>query len=389
MISVGLPVTFGAKSFREEGLPRLLRFTPVALTQPVGGAILAGEVPVSQKERTMKRLESVQFPSILRWSCLLLAVLRVSQGVPAEAQSAQVAVGAQSTDEGKQALAFLPNEIWVHAGDSVTWNFSTDEAHTVTFLKPGQTRPPFQVGCPGTTPDGSSFDGTACVNGGRMTNGQSYSVTFPNKGNFKLVCLIHADMSGVVHVLDPSEPLPHDQDFYDLEAQHERAELLSDASQLEGRGTATARRTSDDEVTAGISEIVATTGGGAQASVVLRFLPGRMVVHVGDTVEWTNLGSTVGHTVTFGTEPGDPVNAPPSANVFLDSDGARHALIASPADNVHSGNLRPAPQERVGLAQALIGATRFRVTFTQPGVFPYVCAIHDDQGMKGEVVVLP
>jgi plastocyanin len=214
-------------------------------------------------------------------------------------------------------------------------------------------------------------------------------VTFPKPGNFKLVCLIHADMSGVVHVLDPSQPLPHDQDFNDREAQHEGTELLSDASQLEGRGTAIASRTAEDQVTAGIAEIVATTGGGTQASAVLRFLPGEMVVHVGDTVEWTNLGATVGHTVTFGPEPADPVNAPPSPNVFVDADGARHALIGSPADNVHSGLLRVAPQERVGLAQAPLGITRFRVTFTQPGVFPYTCALHDDQGMKGQVIVLP
>jgi len=336
----------------------------------------------------MRRFESIQFSSIFRW--IRLAVLAVSSfmGVPAGAQDTQVIVGAQSADEGKQALAFLPNEVWIHAGESIKWNFVTGEAHSVTFLKPGQIRPAFQVGCPGTTADGSSFDGTTCVNGGRMTTGQSYTVTFPKTGNFKLVCLIHADMSGVVHVLDPSEPLPHDQAFYDHQARHERAQLLSDAARLEGRGGATARRTSEDEVTAGIAEIVATTGGGAQASAVLRFLPGQMVVHVGDTVEWTNLGATVGHTVTFGDEPGDPVNAPPSANVFVDSDGARHALISSPTDNVHSGLLRVAPQERVGLAQAPLGVTRFRVTFTQPGVFPYTCALHDDQGMKGQVVVL-
>jgi hypothetical protein len=41
-----------------------------------------------------------------------------------------------------QALAFLPNEIWIHAGDSITWTFPVSEPHTVTFLTPG---PPAQV----------------------------------------------------------------------------------------------------------------------------------------------------------------------------------------------------------------------------------------------------
>ena len=42
----------------------------------------------------------------------------------------------------------------------------TTEGHTVTFLKPGQVRPPFPVGCPGTTPSGGTFTGAACVNSG-------------------------------------------------------------------------------------------------------------------------------------------------------------------------------------------------------------------------------
>jgi plastocyanin len=57
----------------------------------------------------------------------------------------QATAGAQSTDEGIQALAFLPNGLWVHVGDSITWTFPTPEIHTVTFLKqdtnPEQIRP--------------------------------------------------------------------------------------------------------------------------------------------------------------------------------------------------------------------------------------------------------
>jgi len=30
-----------------------------------------------------------------------------------------------------------------------------------------------------------------------------------------------------------------------------------------------------------------------------------------------------------------------------------------------------------------------RITFTAPGVYPYICALHDDLGMKGRIVVLP
>lgn len=335
----------------------------------------------------MRRLlTSIQFSTLL--ACVLaLAVSVAPPAVAVVAAQAQATVGAQNHDKGKQVLAFLPNELWVHVDDSITWMFDTDEIHTVTFLKPGQVRPSRPVGCPGTTPDGSSYDGTACVNSGPLVSGQSYSVRFPSPGNFKLVCLVHVDMTGVVHVLDPSEALPHDQAFYDREAGRERAELLSDASRLEGRGTTIAQRGTENELTAGISEVVATTGGGVHSAAVMRFLGGTTVIRVGDTVEWTNLGPIVPHTVTFGIEPADLM--PPSAGVTVDSDGARHAVIGSPTDNLNSGFLIAAPQERVGLAQSPLIVTRFRVTFTSPGTFHYICGLHDDLGMVGRVIVHP
>src|SRR6516164_2509678 len=93
------------------------------------------------------------------------------------------------------------------------------------------------------------------------------------------------------------------------------------------------------------------------------------------------------HTITFGTEPANLI--PPSPNVSVDADGARHGVLTSTSDNLHSGFIQAAPQDRIGLAQAPPGITRFRVTFTKLGVYPYICASHDGLGMKGKVVVLP
>jgi len=175
-------------------------------------------------------------------------------------------VGAESNDLGGQGLAFLPNEIWIHAGDSITWTVAAAEPHTVTFLTDGQIRPPFNVGCPGFSTGSAIFDGSSCITS---------------------------------------------------------ALLFKDAKL----------------------------------------------------------------TVTFGTEPQDPV--PPSSNVTVDADGERHAEVNSTSDSVHSGFLQAAPQDRVGLPQASSGITRFRVTFSKPGIYPYICALHDGLGMKGKVVVLP
>jgi plastocyanin len=107
------------------------------------------------------------------------------------------------------------------------------------------------------------------------------------------------------------------------------------------------------------------------------------VIHVGETVEWTISEAVTNHTITFGPEPDALHQIPPSANVTVDADGARHAYISSPSDAVHSGFITQAPQDRIGLAQAPLGVTRFRVTFTQPGIYLYKCVLHDNLAGNG------
>lgn len=302
------------------------------------------------------------------------------------AQSWQLQVGAETGDKAHQALAFLPNEIWIHANDSITWSFPADEIHTVTFLKTGQVRPSRLVGCPGTnsTPNFSVVDGNACVNSGILTtrDGQTYTMLFPAIGNFKLVCLAHPNMTATVHVLAMTVPLPYDQAFYDQQADRERGDLLSDAM-ASGH-----ERADSNDITAGVGHIMGN-GGGTQTASVMLFMDATKVIHVGETVEWTTAEAVTSHTITFGPEP-DPLNQiPPSANVTVDADGARHAFLSSPSDVVHSGFITEAPQDRIGLAQAPLGVTRFRATFTGAGVYQYKCVLHDELGMVGQIIVLP
>lgn len=311
---------------------------------------------------------------------LLPAILIIS--LAAHAKTWQAFVGAQTPDKGRQALAFLPNEIWIHAGDSITWTFVADEIHTVTFLQPMQVRPPFPVGCPGTTPSDSDFDGTVCVNSGTLTQPATYTVMFPEAGNFKVVCLVHPNMTGVVHVLDVSKPLPHDQAFYNRVAEAEARDIILDFDHSRSQAL---EHASGHNVTAGTGEIVATPGGQQTLSIV-RFIQPTTVIHVGQTVEWANDDPVTPHTVTFGPPPANPMV--PSGNVTTDADGALHAVINSPTEAVHSGFIMAAPQERTGLAQSPITVTRFRVTFTSAGTFPFICVLHDELGMVGKVVVL-
>jgi plastocyanin len=342
------------------------------------------------KEKEMNAFNSIRHSGIFRSgifrSIFVLAVLILPQIAQAQWRAT---VGAQSESLGRQALAFLPNELWIHTGDSVTWTFDADEIHTVTFQKAGQTRLAFQVGCPGFAPGGSgSFDGTICISTPALAKGQSFTITFPTAGNFKLVCLVHANMTGVVHVLDLSQPLPYGQDFYDDQAAEQRKSLLSDDDHDHDRDhhhDSGDSRSGINTVMAGVGEVTAN-GGGFQTLIVARFMEPTKVIHAGETVEWTNFDPLARHTITFGVEPLNPV---PPVNVTKDTDGALHGIVNSNADNVHSGVIGAAPQDQVSLPAPPLGVTRFRVTFTHPGVFPYICALHDGLGMKGTVIVIP
>jgi plastocyanin len=358
---------------------------------------------------------SIWLPALLRWM-LLFAVLIVPQvlwgaaSASATPQTWYATVGAQSNDKGRQALAFLPNEIWIHAGDSITWTFDADELHTVTFIPDEGPRPFFQT--VNGSPSGSQFPdpthpettvvsspgGFADLGGPppppAFVNGDTFTVNFTTPGNYKQVCLFHNNMTGVVHVLEATQELPHDQGFYDRQAADQRRDLLSDR---DGRSVAACGACAAHNslkarvVTAGTGEISATAGG-TQTLSVMRFLADQIFIRAGDTVEWTNQSPVEAHTVTFGTAPtGLAIFAPFNATPDPIGDGALLAVITPSAPNASSGIIAAAAQDpNSGMGdQTPLGLTRFRATFPNPGTFPYRCLLHDDLGMKGMVIVFP
>ena len=402
---------------------------------------------------------------------LLLAAIMITPSPAKAATTYNANVGAETRDQAVQADAFLPNELWIFEGDSIKWTFvPKNEIHTVTLLKPGQIRPsapppagpPFVVQGVNCGP-AASYDGSACVSTPTgMNGGATFTVTFPKAGNYKLVCLVHTDMTGSVHVLvnnAANAALVRSQRFIDDKARDEARAILSDGDRQgddhhdgdyhdgdhhdeDHRGWDD-RRDHDNAVTAGIGEIVAT-GGGTQYRTVVRFLPGTIRIHAGESVVWTNLDPTEPHTVTFGTEPAGfvptlyslppalvPVPGPPIPNPPVpcsslvttdctDPDTGTvvgtinctttpaatagttpcNAAFTPQVDSVspppppfakfsflNSGFLQAAEPDRVGSAQVPPGTTRIRITFPKKGTYYYHCALHDVDGMVGAVIV--
>ncbi|HXS13694.1 MAG TPA: plastocyanin/azurin family copper-binding protein [Acidobacteriaceae bacterium] len=334
--------------------------------------------------------------------CLLLA----SGALSSQAQQTwQATLGAQSKDMGTQAIAFLPNELWIHVGDSIMWTSQSGDIHTVSFLL-GQPLTDFTVGCPGFAMSPATFDGIHCLTAPPLVQGQTFTVKFNATGNFSLICLVHPHMTGVIHVLAKSAALPYDQAFYTKEAADQTKELLKDTDGVNSQsgqggqgnmGNMAGMGSMDDMVSAtvipGKAQVAAGwgemngNGAGFQSTAVVRFLNGTIKVHAGDTVEWTVKDPATPHTVTFGTEPGNP--GPPSSNVMMDADGALHATLHFVGESAHSGIIGAAPMNQLNVAVAPPAVTKFRVTFLHAGTYDYICALHDDLGMVGKVIVLP
>jgi plastocyanin len=398
-------------------------------------------------------MKSILFPASL---CLALFASILIVSSPAKAQTTyNASAGAEAKDQSVQADGFFPNEVWLLEGDSIKWTFTPkNEVHTVTLLTPGQIRPsapppagpPFAVQGVNCGP-AASYDGSACVSTpAGLSGGATFTVKFPKAGNYKLVCLIHTDMTGTVHVLvnnAANGALIHSQRFYDDQAQDESEAILSDSDNGGIDRDGWQRKNGDHAVEAGIGEVVAT-GGGLQYRAVVRFLPGEIRIHAGESVVWTNVDPTEPHTVTFGTEPagfvptlfslppavllpaGPPIPNPPalcSSTLTTNcTDSSTGTVIAeincttahpatagttpckaafAPQTNsvsppppsydkfsfLNSGFLQAAVPDRTGTPQVAPGTTRIRITFPNKGTYYYHCALHDVDGMYGTVVV--
>jgi plastocyanin len=379
----------------------------VADTTEVSGRVTADEVNLDRFHNRIRKVcalvAATLIPSSLRWM-LLFTVLIVPQVLwaapsapatpqPTPGQTWFATVGAQSNDKGHQALAYLPNEIWINVNDSITWTINVDEPHTVTFLvsPEADARPLFFLAP--FKPSPATFDGSKSVSStgdlASIAKGNKYTVQFLKTGDFKLVCLFHNNMTGVVHVLAAGVPPPHDQAFYDHQAADQQRDLLSDRDgRLVAAGQQSCCAAPDSLITVGVGEISATPGGTSTLSV-LRFIKGNITIRVNDTVEWTNRDPVTPHSVTFGPDPSPDPTVPSPSPLPLDAEGVPHVDIysLSPTDTFSSGLLMATLQDQTFKPQTPLGYTRFRATFHIPGVFSYHCVLHDTLGMIGTVTV--
>jgi plastocyanin len=286
-----------------------------------------------------------------------------------------VGTGASSNAYALQALDFYPNAITIDAGDSIAYHVASGvggDAHTVSFVPPGQPIP-----SPGDPADlqpagGNTIDGTHFVNSGILFGGQVFTLHFPRPGTYRILCLFHEPaMEGTVVVQRAGAPYPHNADYYAHVSAEDRWEDLGAAQQsialfpFRNGGTTLA---------AGISP--GLTSRPPSQGTVLRFLDsnrasdlptaGNITIRAGTTLRWVNETSNEPHTVTIVHAGGtDLPNIPP--------DPAFGGHVFDGTHDINSGTL--------------IANQSFSATFTRPGRYLYGCLYHDNSRMEAWVTV--
>jgi plastocyanin len=328
----------------------------------------------------------------------------------------RVQAGWFSPEDSAEAMAFLPKEITINAGDTIF--FDNQGFHTVTFLSgaemqplltsapdagsatPGVSQPEIVFDPAGIFPSGGpTYDGTGFVNSGVPLDPTAppFTLTFTAPGTYEYLCLVHAQvMKGTVMVQEAGAALPMEQDGVDQAIADEAAAILGQTQALIDRyAAATPSATASGAM---VHEVAAGVGEGELE--VYRFVPDTLTIAAGDTVRWTNHATQDPHTATFlggGEPPEDLVLVPQDAGppivgispmTFLPAGGA----VYNGQGYANSGYLWPeAPEGDPRLALDSPPLLTYELSFDTPGEYRYYCVLHGDigafEGMVGTITV--
>jgi plastocyanin len=315
------------------------------------------------------------------------------------------------TPKGATLDMFLPGNVTVKTGDSIT--FSSATFHTVAIggqapslivpdpehgkyagindaagkpfyfnglgklIYNGLALAPFgpHVAAPGVR----ASSGLLSPNGPKAAPA-TFTFSFPKAGTYHFYCTIHPGMKATVTVKSATPPKSPPQ--VTAQALQETA-----AAWVKAKQAAAAAKPPAKTVYMGVGD----------SSTILGYFPNTLKVPVNTTVTFVNKSPQEPHTATFGpkkwiqqfsqktdlfpTGPGKPNQAAPVIPYGSEPkgqysyNGTNHGngFFSTPVTS--SSKTVPAPQS-------------WKVTFTKPGTFKYICWIHGPD-MNGTIVVTP
>jgi plastocyanin len=318
------------------------------------------------------------------------------------------------------------NTVRIAEGTTVIWTLGSDEPHTITFRAgepwpsvfmeqpEGPGRPPmYNPRLVSATAPAGPWDGTSFIHLELQGRGQEVTVTFAREGRYRYSCLLHEEMDGFVEVVAPGSAGITTQSVVDqFAASHLAADHATDVAKM----IADRSRASRIDTVGGTSLWFVRAGTNERRGHVdvNAFLPDTLSVRQGDTVVWYT-DHSVPHTVTFpapqgprpemfalqlpdGTmvQPPAPGQQPPPALLEAAQNPAtapRLVAIGGVPNRPNSGYDGRSLYNSGLIGEHVLVAypmeRTWALTFDTPGVFSYVCLLHEQQGMKGTLTVTP
>lgn len=283
---------------------------------------------------------------------------------------------------GIEVLAFAPGVLQVHRGDTVTWSVNGfhdihfEEAPAPLVVAPevdGQPLPQINPAVAFQT-----IDSGAPYQGGEANSGLPLApedaifslVMDVDPGTYSYFCDVHPGMVGVITVVADDVAVPSPSEA-----------AVQGAMELGSTVAAASAAATQLESVPAQPGMVQVGNGDTGRATINQFFPFSSVVNVGDSVTFSIPASSVEpHTISWPPVRGQDV-------VPQEVEGGPPILLLGPtiAPMTESG-------ASVGVDDAfssglLEPGQSFMLTFSEPGVYPFVCNIHP--GMSGVIVVEP
>ena len=316
-----------------------------------------------------------------------------------------VQVGAFDPQRSVDFQSFYPRNAVVREGDTLTFRFGG--FHTATFPARG-TRPPAPVmpagaqtpptndpagtpywvaGQPALTLNPAAFAPTPAkaVTGRRLVSSgvpqgpnARFTVSFPRRGTYQVVCTLHPKMRGKVTVL-PKTARPPSGAVHKRQAAQQLAADRKAVTRILGLAR---------ETTADAAEVLMP---GTNRFSIDAFVPARRSVARGTELTFRMAGRNEIHTVTFGPTAyvdalqarafeGVPPGQPMASEGVYPSDPPGTVPSLSPTTH-GNGFLNSGVLTDPGIP----GPKTFKVKFDTPGAYQYRCLVHPF--MRGTITV--
>jgi plastocyanin len=218
-------------------------------------------------------------------------------------------------------------------------------------------------------------------------------VSFANAGTFTFLCLVHGFTDPATHkasgmkvdvtVVSQSSSGTTPQAQLDTLGNTQRDALIQEGLQTRAGFQTTSSKLASGSTNWGVN--VGGYGDPLGGADISRFTPENISVNLGDQITWTNDTFTP-HTVTFLSGTPDIPLITPVPGVA----GSPPFLAFTPAALLPAGGptYDGTAYTNSGFIGKGVGPTNtFALTFTKPGTYPYICHLHDTEGMMGTVTV--